>query len=66
MPLKTVTVEGIIYAAVQDGKPVYTLADGSEVGYNGEELAVHVNKLNQENGGRRTGREGSHGEAQGV
>ena len=53
MPLKTVTVEGITYATVQDGKPVYTLADGSEVGYNGEELAIHVNKLNQENGGRR-------------
>ena len=53
MPLKTVTVEGVTYAAVQDGKPVYTLADGSEVGYNGEELAIHVNKLNQENGGRR-------------
>ena len=53
MPLKTVTVEGVTYAAVLDGKPVYTLADGSEVGYNGEELAVHVNKLNQENGGRR-------------
>ena len=29
MPLKTVTVEGITYAAVQDGKPVYTLADGT-------------------------------------
>ena len=25
MPLKTVTVEGVTYAAVQDGKPVYTL-----------------------------------------
>ena len=53
MPLKTVTVEGVTYAAVQDGKPVYTLADGTEQPYDGEALAAHVHGLNQENGGRR-------------
>lgn len=53
MPLKTVeakdVVEGKTYAEVnEDGLAVYTLEDGNEQGYDGEDLAGKLGQANQE------------------
>ena len=50
MPLKTVEIEGKTYAEVEDGKPVYTKADGSEAAYDAESMADRIGVINRENG----------------
>ena len=47
MPLKIVEIEGKKYAQLDgNDNPIYTLEDNKEIGYNGEELAGQVTKLN--------------------
>lgn len=55
MPVKTVTVEDKTYAELNDdGNPIYVLEDGSEQGYNGEELAGSLSQTKQESARHRT------------
>lgn len=61
MPVKTVTVEDKTYAELnEDGNPVYTLEDGSEQGYNGEELAASLSQTKQEAARHRTALKDAH------
>jgi hypothetical protein len=57
MPLKTTEIEGVTYAIVSDGKPVYVDDSGQEQAYDGEELANRVTALNGEAMGFRKEKE---------
>lgn len=52
MELKTVTIEGVTYAAVQDGKPVYLDGD-KEVAFDAPHTVATISRLNGEAKGHR-------------
>lgn len=51
--LKTVTIEGKTYAEVQDGKPIYTDADGKAVAFDAPGTVATISRLNGEAKGHR-------------
>ena len=54
MPLKTIVIEEKTYAELtEDGKPIYVGEDGTETGYDGEELASNLAAARGEAGKRR-------------
>lgn len=55
MKLKTITLEGVTYAVLDDkGLPVYEHADGKEVGHDAVSAVNRITQLNNENAERRT------------
>lgn len=53
MKLKTVSVEGQEYAAIQDGKPVYVQEDGKEIAFDAPHTVETLNRTRGEATGRR-------------
>lgn len=53
MKLKTIEIEGVTYAAVQDGKPVFTDDAGKEVAFDAPGTIQTISKLNGEAKGHR-------------
>lgn len=54
MKLKTATVDGTVYAVLEDGKPIYVYDDGKEVPY---DAAAAVNKIRELNAEAKNHRE---------
>lgn len=48
MKLKTIEVDGKVYAEVQDGKPVYVEDDGKEVAFDAPHTKATITRLNAE------------------
>lgn len=57
MKLKTTEVNGVTYAVIQEGKPVYVADDGAEVALDAGELRKTVSSLNAEAKGHREAKE---------
>ena len=57
MKLKTIDVNGTIYAEVQDGKPVYETDDGKTVVYDAAYTGATIKRLNDENKAHRGAKE---------
>lgn len=57
MKLKTVTVDGTVYAVVEDGKPVYTHEDGKDVAHDAAQAIAKIRELNNEAKGHREAKE---------
>lgn len=57
MKLKTVVIDGVTYAAMVDGKPVYVHDDGKEVPFDGPAAAAKITSLNGEAKGHREAKE---------
>lgn len=57
MKLKTIEIEGVTYAAVQDGKPVFTDDAGKEVAFDAPGTIATITRLNGEAKSHRTAKE---------
>lgn len=57
MKLKTVTIEGVTYAALQDDKPVYVHDDGKEVPFDAPSTVAKIGQLNGEAKAHREAKE---------
>lgn len=66
MKLKTVEIEGTTYAAVQDGKPVYTADDGKEVAFDAPSTVATISRLNGEAKGHREAKEAAEARLKGF
>lgn len=60
MDLKTTTIEGVTYAVVQDGKPVYIDA-GKEIAFDAVSTVATISRLNGEAKSHREGKEAAEG-----
>ena len=56
MELKTTTIEGVTYAVVQDGKPVY-VENGKEIAFDAAGTRQTISRLNGEAQGHREAKE---------
>jgi hypothetical protein len=65
MELKTVTLEGVTYAVVQDGKPVYVDA-GKEIAFDAPGTRATITRLNGEAQGHRERAEKAEGSLKGF
>jgi len=54
MKLKTVEVNGVVYAEVQDGKPVFVHDDGKTIGFDAVGTVATITRLNSEAKSHRT------------
>ena len=57
MKLKTITVDGKIYAEVNDGKPIYVFDDGKESPFDAPGTSATISRLNAESKGHREAKE---------
>lgn len=57
MKLKTIEVDGKVYAEVQDGKPVYVEDDGKEVAFDAPHTKATITRLNAEAKAHREAKE---------
>jgi len=57
MKLKTIEIEGVTYAAVQDGKPVFTDDAGKDVAFDAPGTIATITRLNGEAKSHREGKE---------
>ncbi len=57
MKLKTVEVDGKIYAEIEDDKPIYIHADGKEVPFDAPATVATISRLNGEAKGHREAKE---------
>lgn len=57
MKLKTIEVNGSVYAEVQDGMPVYVHDDGKEVAHDAARTVATITRLNAEAKGHREAKE---------
>lgn len=57
MKLKTTEVNGVSYAVIQDGKPVYVSDDGKEVAFDAPGTIATITRLNGEAKGHREAKE---------
>jgi hypothetical protein len=57
MKLKTTEIEGVTYAAIQDGKPVYTDDDGKDVAFDAPHALAKITSLNKESQTHREAKE---------
>lgn len=61
MKVKTVEVNGVTYAELQDGKPVYVHDDGKEVAFDAVTTVATIGRLNSEAKGHREAKEAAEG-----
>lgn len=57
MKLKTIEIDGVTYAAVQDGKPVFTDEAGKDVAFDAPGTIATITRLNGEAKSHREGKE---------
>ena len=57
MKLKTIEIDGVTYAAVQDGKPVFTDEAGKDVAFDAPGTIGTISRLNGEAKSHREGKE---------
>jgi hypothetical protein len=57
MKLKTKEIDGVIYAEVQDGRPVYEGDDGKAIAFDAPGTVATISRLNAEAKGHRTAKE---------
>jgi hypothetical protein len=57
MKLKTVEVNGVVYAEVQDGKPVFVHDDGKTIAFDAPGTVATITRLNSEAKGHREAKE---------
>lgn len=57
MKLKTIEIEGKVYAEVQDEKPVYVHDDGKEIAFDAPGATSTISRLNREAQGHREAKE---------
>lgn len=63
MKLKTIEVNGVTYAELQDGKPVYVHDDGKEVAFDAPAAVSKISALNKEAQGHREAKEAAEAKA---
>lgn len=61
MKLKTIDVNGTIYAEVKDGRPTYVKDDGSEISFDAVSTVATISRLNGEAKGHRERAEAAEG-----
>lgn len=66
MKLKTIERDGVTYAEVQDGKPVYLSDDGKEVAFDAPATVGTINRLTEESKGFKTRALAAEGKLQGF
>lgn len=57
MKLKTLDINGTVYAVINDGKPVYTHDDGKELPFDAPGTSATISRLNAEAKGHREAKE---------
>lgn len=63
MKLKTVEVNGVTYAELQDGKPAYVHDDGKTIGFDAPATVATITRLNGESKGHREAKEAAEARA---
>lgn len=61
MKLKTVTIDGQVYAVVEDGKPIYTHDDGKDIPHDAAQSVAKIRELNNEAKTHREAKEAAEG-----
>jgi hypothetical protein len=64
--LKTIELNGAVYAEVQDGKPVYEADDGKVVAFDAPHTSATIKRLNDENKAQRKAKEDAEAKLQGF
>lgn len=62
MKLKTIEVNGSVYAEIQDGKPVYVHDDGKEIPFDAVHTTATIKRLNNESKTHREAKEAAEGQ----